>query len=313
MRYLSAYLIAWTVAHMVIMHPTLAPLYQGKEDRYPAALEAKYSRVFNNIMKYWGTDKCDEYFADLLVDKRGGRQGFPPDVASDIAKLSRVHTRLMEVRASKMAATGDPWKNEQVRHQLATEQIEYSMQGFMRAVELGNERAIKIFLKIGVKPDECDPLGVSLLIKAAMSNHKSAAALLLDAGANANVKNAQGLTALHWAAFKGFADIVELLLAKGADPGLKGGPGVTPLMQAAMNGHAKVCSLLVAKGANVNEPDKEGMTALHKAVNDGHAEVVKILVAAGGDPTAKSATGATPLSIAEKKKRPEIFAALRGG
>lgn len=297
---------------MVIMHPTIAPIYKGKEDHYPTALEAKYSRVFNSIMKFWGTDKCDEYFADLLLDKRGGRQGFPPDVASDIAKLSRVHTRVMEVRAAKMAPTGDPWKNEQARHQLATEQIEYSMLGFMHAVELGNERAIKIFLKIGVKPDECDALGVSPIIKAAMMNRKEAASLLLDAGANANAKNAQGLTALHWAAFKGFADIAAMLLAKGADPNIKGGPGVTPLMQAAMNGHAAVCSLLVAKGATVNEPDNEGMTALHKAVNDGHAEVVKILVAGGADPSAKSASGATPLSIAEKKKRPEVSSALSG-
>ncbi len=278
---------------MVIMHPTLAPLYQGKEDHYPAALEAKYSRVFNNIMKYWGSDKCDEYFADLLVDKRGGRQGFPPDVASDIAKLSRVHTRLMEVRAAKLASGGDPWKNEHARHQLATEQIEYSMAGFMRAVELGNERAIRIFLKIGVKPDECDALGVSPLI-------------------NANAKNTQGLTALHWAAFRGFSDIVELLLAKGADPNIKGGPGVTPLMQAAMNGHATVCSLLVAKGANINEPDNEGLTALHKAASDGHAEVVKILVAGGGDKAAKSASGATPLALAEKRKRAEVIPLLQG-
>jgi len=297
---------------MVIMHPTLAPIYQGKEDHYPTTLEAKYSRVFNNIMKYWGTPKCDEYFADLIVDKRGGRQGFPPDVAGDIVRLSQVHARVMEVRAAQAAPKGDPWKNELARHQLATEQIEYSMAGFMRAVELGNERAIRIFLNIGVKPDECDALGVSPLIKAAMSNRKQAAALLLEAGGNANAKNTQGLTALHWAAFRGFPDIVELLLAKGADPNIKGGPGVTPLMQAAMNGHAKVCSLLVAKGANVNEPDNEGLTALHKAANDGHAEVVKVLVAGGGDKGAKSASGATPLALAERRKRAEVIPLLQG-
>lgn len=297
---------------MVIMHPTLAPLYQGKDDQYPAALEAKYSRVFNNIMKYWGTDKCDEYFGDLLVDKRGGRQGFPPDVAADIAKLSRVHTRLMEVRAARMATGGDPWKNEAVRRQLANEQIEYSMDGFVKAVELGNERAVSIFLKIGVKPDERDQLGATPLIKAAMLNRKSVVTMLLDAGADANATNAQGLTPLHWAAFKGFADVVALLLAKGADPNVKGGPGVTPLMQAAMNGHAEVCRLLAAKGANVNEPDHDGMTALHKAANDGYPEVVKVLLAAGGDKAAKSAAGATPLALAEKRKRADVIPLLQG-
>ncbi|TAK52735.1 MAG: hypothetical protein EPO27_00610 [Betaproteobacteria bacterium] len=312
MRYLSACQPLQTVTPMVIMHPTLAPLYQGKEDHYPAALEAKYSRVFNNIMKYWGSEKCDEYFADLLVDKRGGRQGFPPDVASDIAKLSRVHTRLMEVRAARLAPAGDPWKNEQVRRQLANEQIEYSMDGFVKAVELGNERAVSIFLKIGVKPDERDQLGGTPLIKAAMLNRKSVVTMLLGAGADANGTNSQGLTPLHWAAFKGFAEVVELLLAKGADPNAKGGPGVTPLMQAAMNGHATVCSLLVAKGANINAPDNEGLTALHKAAIDGHAEVVKVLVAGGGDKAAKSASGATPLALAEKRKRAEVIPLLQG-
>jgi len=312
MRYLSVYANTRTVAQMVIMHPTLAPIYQGKEDLYPTALEAKYSRVFNTIMKHWGTEKGDAYFADLLVDKRGGRQGFPPDVASDIAKLSRIHTRWLEVRAAKTATGGDPWKNEQVRRQLATEQIEYSMDGFVKAVELGNERAVNMFLKIGVKPDERDQLGATPLIKAAMLNRKPVVTMLLDAGADASGTNAQGLTPLHWAAFKGFADIAELLLAKGANPNAKGGPGVTPLMQAAMNGHAKVCSLLVAKGANVNEPDHEGMTALHKAATDGHAEVVKILVAGGGDKAAKSAAGATPLALAEKRKRTEVIPLLQG-
>lgn len=296
---------------MVMMHPTLEPIFKGKDDLYPTALEGKYARVFNNIMKYWGTPKCDEYFEDLIVDKRGGRQGFPPDVAGDIVRLSKVHARVMEVRAAQLAPKGDPWKNDQVRKLLENEQIEYSMDGFVHAVELGNERAVKIFLKIGVKPDEKDQLGGTPLIKAAMLNRRAVAALLLESGAGANTTNAQGLTALHWAAFKGFAEVAELLLAKGADPNIVGGPGVTPLMQAAMNGHAKVCSLLVAKGASVNLPDKEGMTALHKAVSDGHAEVVKILVAAGGDVNARTAAGQTALSIAEKKKRSDVIAALQ--
>ena len=298
---------------MVIMHPTLAPIFKEKEDLYPVALEGKYARVFNNIMKCWGTPKCDEYLGDLIVDKRGGRQGFPPDVAGDIVRLSKVHARFMEVRAAQLAPKGDPWKNDDLRRLFANEQIEYSMAGFWQSIELGNERALKLFLKtIGVKPDEKDQLGATPLIKAAMLKRKSVVALLLEAGADANLANAQGLTPLHWAAFKGFADIVGLLLDKGATPNVKGGPGVTPLMQAAMNGHAEICRLLLEKGAQAGETDNEGMTALHKAVNDGHPEVVKLLVAAGAQRDAKSTSGATPLSIAERRKNPEVLAALRG-
>lgn len=298
---------------MVIMHPNLASIFKGKDELYPTALEGKYSRVFNNIMKHWGTPKCDEYLEELIVDKRGGRQGFPADVAGDIVRLSKVHQRLLEVRAAQLAPKVDPWKDEDLRRLLANEQIDYSMEGFWQAVEKGNDRALKIFLKtIGVKPDEKDALGATALIKACMLKRTAVVAMLLESGADANLANTQGLTPLHWAAFKGFADIVELLLGKGADAGVKGGPGVTPLMQAAMNGHAAICSQLLAKGANVNEPDNDGMTALHKAVSDGHPEVVKVLVAAGADRAAKSTTGATSLSIAERRKNAEVLAALGG-
>ena len=298
---------------MLIMHPTLAQIFKGKDDLYPTALEGKYARVFNNLMKYWGTPKCDDYFEELIVDKRGGRQGFPADVAADIVRLSKVHARFMEVRAAQLAPKGDPWKNEQVRRLLANEQTEYSMAGFWQAVEQGNERALKLFLQaVGVKADEKDALGATALIKAAMLKRKAVVAMLLEAGADPKVGNAQGLTPLHWAAFKGFPDIAGVLLDKGADPNAKGGPGVTPLMQAAMNGHAEICTLLLAKGAQVNDTDHEGMTALHKAANDGHAAVVKLLVAAGADREAKSASGTTPRSIAERRKNAEVIAALQG-
>jgi len=297
---------------MIIMHPKLEPIFKGKEDLYPVALEGKYARVFNAILKRWGTPECDDYFGDLIMDKRGGRKGFPPDVAADIVRLSKVHSRYLEARAAQLAPKEDPWKSPAVRTALAKEQIEHSMEGFWRAIEQGNERAARIFLKvIGVKPDEKDALGATPLIKAAMFNRKEVVGQLLEAGADVNLANAQGLTPLHWAAFKGFYPIVEALLAKGANPNLKGGPGVTPLMQAAMNGHAAVCAALAARGANLAEADNDGLTALHKAANDGQVEVVKVLLAAGADREAKSAAGATPLALAERRKRADVVALLQ--
>jgi hypothetical protein len=296
---------------MVKMHPVIAEYFEKKPDLYPAALESKYSRVFNKIIAMWGTQQLEEHFNDLIVDKRGGRKGFPPDVAADIILLSRLHERLLMSAGMKQEpGSSDPWGDEKLRHKLATEQIEYTKQGFLTAVERGNERAVRLFLNAGVRADEKDALGVTPLIKAAMFNRTAVAGLLVKAKADVNAANAQGYTPLHWAAAKGYLDIVELLLGNGAGVDPRTTLGLTPLMQAAMAGHARVCDALIAKGAGVNEGDKHGATALHKAVNDGHVNVAEILVAAGADPKMGDEKGVTPLAIAQRKKNPQMIALL---
>ena len=296
---------------MVKMHPVIAEYFEKKPDLYPQALEGRYSRVFNKIMAMWGTQALEEHFSDLIVDKRGGRQGFPADVAADIILLSRLHTRLLETAGmAKSHTPGDPWGDERLRHKLATEQIEYTKEGFLVAVERGNERAVRLFLNAGVRPDEKDALGVTPLIKAAMFNRSAVASLLLKAHADPNTANTQGYTPLHWASLKGFVDIVEMLLAAGAGVDPRSSLGLTPLMQAAMSGHARVCDVLIAKGAGVNEADKRGNTPLHKAVNDGHVAVAEVLVAAGADPSKGDDKGVTPLAIAQRKKNPAMLAVL---
>ena len=296
---------------MVKMHPVLAEYFEKKPDLYPAALESKYSRVFNKIIAMWGTQGLEEHFNDLIVDKRGGRKGFPADVAADIILLSRLHERLLMSAGMKQEQTsGDPWGDEKLRHKLATEQIEYNKQGFLTAVERGNERAVRLVLNAGVRADEKDALGVTPLIKAAMFNRTAVAGLLIKAKADVNTANSQGYTPLHWAAAKGYLDIVEMLLANGAGVDPRTTLGLTPLMQAAMAGHARVCDALIAKGAGVNEGDKHGATALHKAVNDGHVAVTEILVAAGADPKKGDEKGVTPLAIAQRKKNPQMIALL---
>lgn len=295
---------------MPAMHPTIAPFFEGKEQFYPTALETKYARIFNRIMELWGTLEAEEYFSDLMVDKRGGRQGFPPDVLNDILTLARIHGRVLELRNIKRGDDEDPWSSDVARRTLAAEQIEYSTKGFAQAIERGNERAVKIFLKAGVRANEKDASGMVPLIKAASLNRTSVAAVLIEYKADLNARDAQGFTPLHWAAFKGFPEMTKLLVEKGADVNAKSNLGLTPLMQASLQGHDRIVSYLISKGARVNETDNEGLTALHNAVSDGHLAVVKALMAGGADPNIKSAKGQTPLSIAQKKNKPEILAAL---
>jgi ankyrin repeat protein len=294
---------------MTTMHEKIARYFEGTEQFYPAALEAKYGRIFNRIMVLWGLQELEEYFGELMVDKRGGRQGFPPDVLNDILTLSRIHGRILELQAPKHQEE-DPWASDIARRSLQAEQLEFNLKGFDRAIQIGNERAIKIFLKAGVKANEKDASGFTPLLKAASLNRTSVAAVLIDAKADINVRDLQGFTPLHWAAFKGFPEMTKLLVERGADVNAKSNMGLTPMMQATMWGHDRIVAYLLSKGARPNETDNEGLTALHNAVSDGHAKVVKALVAAGADPNMKSLKGLTAAALAQKKNNPEILAAL---
>jgi len=50
-------------------------------------LEEQFPRLVPEILALWGTPTCFEQLQDLLVDSRGGRQGFPAEVYSDLSML----------------------------------------------------------------------------------------------------------------------------------------------------------------------------------------------------------------------------------
>lgn len=58
-----------------------------KESR-PTALSMKFPRIANRLAEVWKRPlQCERYLDELMIDRRGGRQGFPSDVAADIARL----------------------------------------------------------------------------------------------------------------------------------------------------------------------------------------------------------------------------------
>jgi hypothetical protein len=60
----------------------------------PTRLAASYPRVVNRLCQFWRRPtEMDRYFEDLLTDRRGGRQGFPFNVANEIASLSDYYRR----------------------------------------------------------------------------------------------------------------------------------------------------------------------------------------------------------------------------
>src|SRR5262244_83706 len=58
-------------------------------DLRPVALLGRYARIANLLAATWADPRAFEAYMDsLLTDKRGNRQGFPPDVARELATLA---------------------------------------------------------------------------------------------------------------------------------------------------------------------------------------------------------------------------------
>ncbi len=294
------------------MHPKLAALFKGREAQYPTNLETKYPRVFQKIMDSWESAHAAGVIEDFLIDKRGGRQGFPPEVLGQIVLLGRIDDRLKELREMKagLVRQQDPWGQELIKRGLAREQITYDQQGFFRAIELGNERAISLFIQAGVDTEIRNPAGWTPLIAAAYNGRQKCVSVLLTINIKVNAKDGQGYTALHWAAFKGLTAVAKLLLEGKANPNVQSDMGLTPLHQAAMCGHLAIVDALIKAGAKIDEVNNDGWTPLHQAVSDANVEVIKLLVAAGANLHIKDLSNSSPLNLAKRRNKVAVLAAL---
>jgi hypothetical protein len=57
-------------------------------DIRPLALTAQFPRIVNLIALQWNDRRrCPQYFEELSVDRRGGRQGFPAGVKVELSAL----------------------------------------------------------------------------------------------------------------------------------------------------------------------------------------------------------------------------------
>ena len=61
----------------------------------PRHLQVRYPRIANRMAADWGSIvACETFLESLLTDKRGGRKGFPLNVAQEIATLRDYYFRL---------------------------------------------------------------------------------------------------------------------------------------------------------------------------------------------------------------------------
>lgn len=292
------------------MNEAILQLVQGKERSYPHELEKRYPRILKRILDLWGTTQLDAYFLELMIDTRGDRQGFPPEVAREIYHLSHIHEH---VHARPEQENSDPWANIDTARQAEIKEQGYQCtpQEFIRSAENGDIATVGLFLGCRINVDTRDERGWTPLTISAFNGNEDIARLLIQSGADMHAQDNAGYGPMHWAAFKGYTSVLRLLISKQADVNARSKHGWTPLLQAATRGHLVACAVLISAGADVNLSSNDGWTPLHKACANGHDKVVRLLLSAGADRQAQYQDGITPLFLAEKNKHEKIIALLK--
>lgn len=169
------------------------------------------------------------------------------------------------------------------------------------AVQKQDKTAAATLLNQGANPNQQQPDGARPLHWAAHWNDLETAELLLARGADPNAMNDYGATALSLACMNGSGPMVEKLLARGANPNTALPSGETPLMRCARSGGVAAVKALIAAKANVNAKDNEqGQTALMWAVSQQHPDVAAALIEGGADVKARSTGGFTALHFAAR-------------
>lgn len=282
--------------------------------RFPHKLATGFPHVVRKLDELWNDPPAlTEYFSELMVSKRPGRRGFPPEVGAEILALSLAYDRIGAIRpqaeeqaTAAKAPVEDAWSQERAAAELERLGIERTMAGFVRAVESGNQHLCNLFLLAGFDVNTRDARQWTPLMVAAFNGNELLALELIKLGASVHAQDADGYTPLHWGTIKGFARVVELLLRKGAEVDALSLARITPLLQAAALGHAALVSLLLTHKAQVNLVARDGSTALLKAVANSHWAIVRQLLDAGASSLVALENGTTLAEIAARSKDPRI-------
>lgn len=281
---------------------------QGNTTIYPYNLEEHFPRVFNKMVELCDSKLLDAYLLDLMVDNQGGsRQGFPPDAATEIIRLSNFRSA-MQARE----ANGSVWDKIPQLKRVEIERLGFSFtpQSFLKAIDQGNKDAIHLFLSCGADLEAKDERDWTPLMFAISTRNAELALLLIKCGAKITSRDKNGFTPLHWAAQNGLFSVVEALLEKGAEVNIKSKFGWTALMQACTFNYLKIASFLLDSGADVDLKSNDGTSALHIAASKGNADIVRLLLSRAANHQLANQDGKTPVMLAEKLGHTQVVEML---
>ncbi len=185
---------------------------------------------------------------------------------------------------------------------------------FNYVAEEGNIQAIEAFLSCGLNVDARGADGMTMLEGVATNDSAdTAAASLINHGADLTLKDSDGDTIFHTAAYYGHISLLKLLLRLTVDPEtikIRNNCNETALGVAASNGNLEILKVLLHCGFDALDCTKENGSALHAAARGGHLEVVDHLLQEGIGVNTVSVTNATALHVASQHGRVEVVKAL---
>jgi len=79
-----------TTSHPPVSATSSPPRIQPPAAADLCALEADYPRIIDKLQTLWPGEACARYLDSLIIDDRGGRQGFSPAVMSEILFLKEI-------------------------------------------------------------------------------------------------------------------------------------------------------------------------------------------------------------------------------
>lgn len=84
------------------MNENVLKILNNNADFYPHKLEQQFPHILDKIMIMWDSSEFDSYLNKFMLDQRNlARQGFPPEVASEILRLSMIHSKQYGSKDSK--------------------------------------------------------------------------------------------------------------------------------------------------------------------------------------------------------------------
>lgn len=69
-------------------------------------IREKYPNIGNKIAALWGSAQLHKYLNQIIIDDRGGRQGFPQPIVSALLRIFQHHSSLVPIHVG-MDSTWD--------------------------------------------------------------------------------------------------------------------------------------------------------------------------------------------------------------